>query len=66
MTWQNLLFVIAGVALMFLIEWGRHHIEQWPTERKWKAAMVIALIVLVVAGIFVVWAAFGGPPKKDN
>jgi hypothetical protein len=34
MTWQNALFVVAGVTLIGLVEWGRHRLELWLNERK--------------------------------
>jgi hypothetical protein len=37
MTWQNALFVVAGVALMGLLEWVRHRYEDWRRRRNdWR------------------------------
>jgi hypothetical protein len=34
MTWQNALFVVAGVTLMGLLEWGHHRLDLWLDERR--------------------------------
>lgn len=61
MTWTNALFVVAGVTLMGLLEWGRSRLDElwtsWDEERRqrltimWIVAAVLAAVGLVVIGI---------------
>lgn len=52
MTWENALFVVVGVGLMGLLEWARHHLEDWWTEEKTRTAlMLLAAIIITACGV---------------
>jgi hypothetical protein len=59
MTWTNALFVVVGVALMGLLEWGRFRLGElwmsWDRERRQRiTVMWITAAVLVVAGFVII------------
>jgi hypothetical protein len=60
-TLANALFVVAGVTLMVLLEWGHHRLDEWwvRLERKEKA-MFLAFLTIVLAGILILALALVG------
>lgn len=58
MTRENALFVVAGVGLMFLVEWARHHFEAWWNEHKMTTVLMWlgALLLLVLGAVVIAFA----------
>lgn len=55
MTWQNALFVIAGVSLMGFLEWAHHRFDLWLSEEKGKATLLyLGALLILIAGIVIV------------
>lgn len=58
MTWENFLFVVAGVSLMGLLEWVHSRLDDWWTEeRKEQAVLCAGAALVVVCGIALVIVA---------
>lgn len=55
MTWQNALFVIAGVSLMALLEWAHRRFDTWWSEKKAKVTFLyLGALLILIAGIVIV------------
>lgn len=66
MTLANALFVVAGVTLMVLLEWGRHRLDEWwgTAQRREKVGVVLLFVVIVAAGILILALALAGNGKN--
>ena len=61
MTLANALFVVAGVSLMVLLEWGRHRLDEWwGTATRREKGMVLAFFAIVGAGVLILALALAG------
>lgn len=55
MTWQNALFVVAGVSLMALLEWAHHRYDKWQDQDVAKQIMFyIGAALVILAGLIVI------------
>lgn len=61
MTLANALFVVAGVTLMVLLEWGHHRFDEWwATATRKEKRLVLAFVAIVGAGVLILALALAG------